>query len=221
MSHLKFSNPIESLVDLLGFRARSQPDVSIFTFLDDHLNETHQLTFHQLETEARAIAVKLLQTHRAGDRALLLYEPGTDFIAGFFGCLYAGILPVPAYPPQSPRDFALLESILLDCSVTLVCTSAHLQPLVSAWHNNVLSKIRNSVHGNVNNAESSTRCQAEEPIEAVQIISTDAVSQSVAQQWVPPMLTKANIAFLQYTSGSTGDPKGVMVSHGNLLANSQ
>lgn len=90
-----FSN----FVDLLNHQAEAQSDKTIFTFLGDGESETLSLTYQQLDQQARAIAVQLQSLQAAGERALLLYQPGLEFISAFFGCLYGGVIPVPAYPP--------------------------------------------------------------------------------------------------------------------------
>ena len=92
-----------TLVDLLRERALRHPDRRAYTFLVDGESEEQHLTYGELDRQARAIAAQLQGLGMTGERALLLYPPGLEYIAGFFGCLYAGTIAVPAYPPN-PLD---------------------------------------------------------------------------------------------------------------------
>jgi acyl-CoA synthetase (AMP-forming)/AMP-acid ligase II len=95
-----------TLVDALGKRARHQPDKKAYTFLKDGEIEADTLNYQKLERLARAIAAKLQSFNARGQRALLLYPPGLEFIAAFFGCLYAGVIAVPAYPPRANQSIS-------------------------------------------------------------------------------------------------------------------
>ena len=167
-----------------------------FTFLEDDQVVGDSLNYKELDRRARAIASQL-QDYKAvpGERALLLYQPGLDFIAAFFGCLYAGVVAVPAYPPRFNRSIKRLESIVRDAQAKFALTTA-------SWE----SKIKNHFL--------SSR------IKEVEFLSTDTVANNRADEWVQPAIADDTLAFLQYTSGSTGKPKGVMVTHGNLVHNS-
>ncbi len=90
---------VRTLVDLLQWRADDRPDKHAYSFLADGEVETQRLTFGELDRQARTIAANLQERGLEGERALLLYPSGLDFIAGFFGCLYAGTIAVLAYPP--------------------------------------------------------------------------------------------------------------------------
>jgi acyl transferase domain-containing protein/acyl-CoA synthetase (AMP-forming)/AMP-acid ligase II/acyl carrier protein/ubiquinone/menaquinone biosynthesis C-methylase UbiE len=185
---LKFS----TLVALLRFRALNQPSRRAFTFLSDGEVEAGHLTYLELDRKARAIAAHLESLGAAGERALLLYPSGLDFIAAFSGCLYAGVVAVPVNPPRPNRKISRLHAILKDAEATLTLTTATLLP-------NIESQF----------AELGT----------VRYLATDKVTGDLAASWQEPAIASNSLAFLQYTSGSTGDPKGVMVSHGNLLHN--
>src|ERR1044071_1774923 len=104
----KLSSEIEfkphTLVELLRWRALGQPDRLAYTFLADGETEESSLTYQELDRQARAIAASLQKVEIRGERALLLYPPGLGFIVGFFGCLYAGVIAVPAYPPSPPLE---------------------------------------------------------------------------------------------------------------------
>ncbi|MEO0374844.1 MAG: beta-ketoacyl synthase N-terminal-like domain-containing protein, partial [Cyanobacteria bacterium P01_A01_bin.17] len=182
-----------TLVELLRYRAQHQSDQTAFIFLQDGETESARLTYSDLDRQARAIATQLQSLGMADERALLLFAPDLSFVTAFFGCLYAGAIPVPAYPPRSKQMMARLEAVITDAQAKVALTTAGL-----------LSKIEQQLGG----------------LLSLQCLATDTLDVALADGWQVPQLTAQNLAFLQYTSGSTGSPKGVMVSHGNLLHNS-
>ncbi len=188
---------LESLVDLLNKRAQNQPEATAYTFLQDGETESAQLTYKELDLKARAIAAQLKSLGVIGERALLLYPPGLEFIAAFFGCLYASVVAVPAYPARPNRSMSRLQAIVTDAQakVTLTTTS-------------VLANLEGRLAQNPELA-------------AMRWLTTDNIATDLASNWQEPIVNSDALAFLQYTSGSTGKPKGVMVSHGNLLHNQQ
>ncbi len=187
---------ISTIVDLLQHRANHQPDRLTYTFLQDGETETGQLTYQDLDRQSRAIAAQLQSLVSAGSRALLLYPPGLDFIAAFFGCLYAGVVAVPAYPPRRNQNISRLQSILASSQATLALTTATLMASIAE------------------------RFAEGTDLAHLQWLATDTVDNSLAATWQPVSIRPDALAFLQYTSGSTGTPKGVMVSHGNVMHNS-
>ncbi len=186
-----------TLVDLLCHQSTHQPNKLAFTFLQDGETEVSSLTYEKLNQKARAIAVKLKFLCAPGSRALLLYPPGLEFITAFFGCLYAGVVAVPAYPPRRNQNSSRLQAVIVDAQAELVLTTAL-----------ELTNIKGQLLGNPELAR-------------LQWLATDSVNEGVALEWEKPTVSSDTLAFLQYTSGSTGTPKGVMVSHGNLLCNEQ
>ena len=185
-----------TLIDRIQAQAARQPHKMAFTFLADGETELDRLTYQQLDRQARAIA-RALQTHRSqGKRALLLYQPGLEFVTAFLGCLYGGVVAVPVYPPRANRSLSRLLAIVDDAEAEFALTTQSLQEQIE------------------------TKFKAENPTANIKFIATDTIETNLAQNWQKPLLISDNLAFLQYTSGSTGTPKGVMVSHGNLLANS-
>lgn len=185
---------VASLVALLQRRALEQPEQQAAAFLDDERDEVGRLTYAALARKARAIAAAL-QAHVApGDRALMLYSPGLDFVAAFFGCLYAGVIAVPAYPPR-PRTLARLQNIVADAAPAIVLATRDVQELVDPM-------------------------LADAPdFPPVRWLTTEGLPDAGADTWRDPGVSADDLAFLQYTSGSTATPRGVMVSHGNLLDN--
>jgi acyl transferase domain-containing protein/acyl-CoA synthetase (AMP-forming)/AMP-acid ligase II/acyl carrier protein/predicted alpha/beta-fold hydrolase len=188
----KFSN----FVDLLSYRALEQSGKTVFTFLPDGETEAESLTYQQLDEQARAIAAKLQSLNAKGERVLLLYPSGLEFISAFFGCLYAGAIAVPAYPPRANRSLERLQTIVSDARANLALTPQAL-----------LGTIEGRLTQNLST-------------EVLSCVTTDRIDPQFARDWQPFHPTEDELAFLQYTSGSTGMPKGVMVSHGNLIHNS-
>ena len=187
-NRFKFS----TLVELLEYRAEKQPNQVAYTFIEQG-EEAGKLTYGELERQARVIAAHLQSREAFGERTMLLYPPGLEFIAAFFGCLYAGAIAVPAYPPRPNQNLSRLQSIIGDAQARIALTT---QPLLT-------------------NIE---RRFAQNPdMAAMHWLTTDRLP-SVEKLSKPTV--NSSLAFLQYTSGSTGTPKGVMVSHGNLLHNS-
>ncbi len=187
---------VSTLIDLLGYRAQHQSDQTAYIFLQDGETEANRLTYKELDRQARAIASQLQSLDATGSRALLLYSPGLEFIAAFFGCLYAGVVAVPAYPPRRNQNMSRLQAIVADAEATVALTTTSL-----------LSNIESRF---VENPELSN----------LHWVTTDSIASDLAQAWQELKVTSNTLAFLQYTSGSTGTPKGVMVSHANLLHNS-
>ncbi len=182
-----------NLVELLRCRALSEPERMAYTFLLDGETSEVSLTYGELDLRARAIGAWLQSTGAAGQRVLLLYPPGLEYIAAFFGCLYAGAVAIPAYPPRLNQKLFRIQTILEDASVSVVLTSAA-----------ILSKTESLF--------------AHTPyLKMLRWVDTESIASNLAAKWRDPLLGGASLALLQYTSGSTAEPKGVMVSHGNLL----
>src|SRR5260370_7776972 len=113
-----------TLVELLRYRAAQQPDRSAYTFLMDGAKEEIKRTYADLDRGARKIAGRLQSLGAEGERALLLYPPGLEYIAAFFGCLYAGVTAVPAFPPRPNRPMPRLQAIVGDGQIKFALTTA-------------------------------------------------------------------------------------------------
>ncbi|GAA6618283.1 AMP-binding protein [Scytonema sp. NUACC26] len=185
-----------TLIDLLQKRALQQQSQVAYTFLLNGETEEVNLTYQALDRKARSLAAKLQSMKATGERALLLYPPGLEFIAAFFGCLYAGVTAVPVYPPRHNQNMTRLQAIVKDAQASFALTTT-----------SVLTNIEHSL-------------KQEPELAALHYIATENLTDNFAQDWQPLKISSDTLAFLQYTSGSTGTPKGVMVSHGNLLSNS-
>ncbi|GGO90207.1 fatty acyl-AMP ligase [Wenjunlia tyrosinilytica] len=188
-----------TLLELCRTRASAEPDRKGFGFLGDGYEESDALTLGELDRIARAIAVTLRrQAHTARARALLSYPPGLDFHVAFWGCLYAGLIPVPVAPLDGTRGnvkWTRVESIAgsSDARLFLSTRSAldAAEPVLAA-------------------ADGLARLTR---------VATDEVCLDLAEQWTPPVANGEMVAYLQYSSGSTGLPKGVAVTHANVLHN--
>ncbi|MCB0845507.1 MAG: AMP-binding protein, partial [Bacteroidetes bacterium] len=113
---------VKTLVDLLQFRAENQADDLACAFLTKGEELTHQMTYRELDASARAIAAKLQSIASKGERAMMLYPSGLEFVAAFWGCLYAGIIPVPVYPPQMGKQIDRVISVAKDSQASLFLT---------------------------------------------------------------------------------------------------
>lgn len=184
-----------TLVDLLQYRSGDHPNKEAFIFLQDGENEEITLTYQELGRRSRAIGAQLQSMGMVGERALLLYPPGLDFLAAFFGCLYAGVVAVPAYPPHNQRNTPRIQAIIADAQAAIALTTTTLLPKVQS----LLGEKKHT--------------------EILQWLTTDSLEQGIESSWQAPYIDRDSLAFLQYTSGSTGTPKGVMLSHSNLLHN--
>ncbi|WP_320415747.1 fatty acyl-AMP ligase [Oxynema aestuarii] len=195
MTYSDCTQTFETLVDLLRYRAVHQADRTAYTFLVDGENESLSLTYAQLDRVARAIAAEVQGKLDPGERALLLYPPGLDYIAAFFGCLYAGVVAVPAYPPRPNRSLYRLQAIAENAQASLALT---------------VSPILTNIERRVDRAPE---------LDCLHWIASDLLQLARSHDWQTPDLDGDSLAFLQYTSGSTATPKGVRIGHGNLLAN--
>jgi acyl-CoA synthetase (AMP-forming)/AMP-acid ligase II len=194
-SIIKDAAEFSTLVELLRRRALQQPGHELYSFLPDGENESGRLTCSDLDEQARAIGATLQRQGAAGQRVLLVYPPGLEFISSFFGCLYAGAVAVPMYPPRPNRSFDRARLIVSDAQAGFALTTAAIlskmkaTPDQSAW------------------------------LKDARWMATDELDRDATKLWRPPAIDGDSPAFLQYTSGSTAAPKGVMVSHRNLLNN--
>ncbi|NJK48157.1 fatty acyl-AMP ligase [Candidatus Gracilibacteria bacterium] len=186
-----------TIIDFLSQRSFVQPQQKAYTFMADGKEEKESLSYQQLDRQARAIAA-LLQNYRSeGQRALLLYPQGLEVIAAFFGCLYAGVIAIPAPAPEASRlkrTLPRLRAIVKDAEASLILSTPEIIALLKGTYL----------------AES----------DSFEWIATAKTDWNLADDWERPELTGDRVAYLQYTSGSTSTPKGVKISHENILQNS-
>ncbi|MBD2346461.1 fatty acyl-AMP ligase [Anabaena subtropica] len=185
-----------TLVELLRARANHEPDKLAYMFLIDGKTEGPKLSYAELDRLARAIGA-LLQKHNAkGERVLLLYPQGLDVMAAFLGSLYGGVIAIPAPPPDAgrlKRALPRLRAIVKDANAKFVFTNQHLLGVLQA-------------------------AQLDFPeFEEMTWFASEDIDLELADQWQDPEINPDTLAYLQYTSGSTSTPKGVMISHHNIM----
>ncbi|CAK0771684.1 (acyl-carrier-protein) S-malonyltransferase [Gammaproteobacteria bacterium] len=192
------NNFCSNLVELLRHWATITPEALAYTFLKDGRDEGLRYTYRQLDEHARAIAVAL--SGARGERALLLYPPGVEFIAGFFGALYAGVIAIPAPPPDAARlkrTLPRLNAIIRDAEASLVLATGEFVDILA------------------------TEMAASGEFPPMRWLATDRVDTTQAHESSGfPSIDDTTIAYLQYTSGSTSTPKGVMLTHRNIMRQS-
>ncbi len=179
------NNVSKTLINILNDNAVHYPNKLAYTFLSE--NKTYSLTNKELLQKVIGIASRLLDVVQPGARAILLLPPGLDYIASFLGCLMAGIVAVPAYPPRGNRHAQRIVSIINDAKAELIITTSAMAQQYTFEH--------------------------------VTLIAVDDEIPELSSVPSFPQLLLNDLAFLQYTSSSTGAPKGVMVTHGNIIAN--
>ena len=182
-----------TLVELLRYRAESSPDRVVYRFLPGESKPEQRITYAELHRRAEGMAARIAETARPGDRALLLIPAGLEYVAAYFACLYAGVIAVPAYPPNPRRPDPRIPGIVADCDPAVAITTGALLSRLDSWRG------------------------GDERLAALHWIAVDEGSTSAAGFDRPA--APNDVAMLQYTSGSTATPKGVMLTHRNLLHN--
>ena len=189
-----FSN----IVELLQYRAIHQSQKTAFIFLQDGEVESETITYKKLDEYAKIIATYLEQSEvRPGDRVLLIYPSGIEFIKAFFGCLYSGVIAVPVDLPKRNHHGERIRAISIDAKTQFALTTS-----------STLKKITNTI-------------EKDSFWSTLYYLETDNIEQERLSLHKSSQINTDNIAFLQYTSGSTGEPKGVIVTHLNILHNLQ
>jgi len=191
-------NRWSSIVSLLRTRAQAEPDRIAYSFLTlADARETH-LTYGALDLGARAAAARLQRESggwaegAAPDKTVLVVFPaGFDFLTSFFGCLYGGLIAIPVRYPNPKRPLNHLKSVAADSGATLGLTTTELRPVVA------------------------------EQFPHVRWLVPEEIAPAEAAGWTDPAVRAEHVAYLQYTSGSTAAPKGVVVCHSHILANSE
>lgn len=186
----------ETIVALLRERARLEPEHVLYTILDERGEHLRDITYGELDERARAIAVRLRQFSSPGERVMQVFPAGADFLFAFYGTLYSGAVGIPLSRPGKASEVRRLVNTARDARPTCGLTSAE-----------VLAEA----------------CElSREGVGAtIPWIVPEEVDLSLAKDWTAPDLESDSLAYLQYTSGSTGDPKGVMITHRNVSWNQE
>lgn len=190
--------PPRTIVDLLRGRAEATPDRLLYAFAEDGEGDVTGWTCGDVDRQARMVAAHLQDIATPGQRVLLLFPPGLAYIAAFFGTLCAGMVAVPAYPPdpvRPDRTLARLLGILRQSGSGIVLTTSTIYTLAEYLFQD-LPELR-----------------------SLRWLAIDTLDESAAGAWSDSGIKPADLALLQYTSGSTAEPKGVMLTHANLMAN--
>lgn len=186
------STTTTTIVSCLRSHAKTQPDTMAFRFLGDGERESASITFARLDEQARQIARQLQTFEVTGERVLLLLPQDLRFIVAFFGCLYARVVPVPMAVPRPKRSMSIMLAIARNARPAVILTTRELQSYLEA---HLASELPDVIW------------------QCMEDINTSP------NDWMPDSPKRDELAFLQYTSGSTSMPKGVMVSHANLVHN--
>jgi len=193
MEHYKEGS--STFIELLRWRAEHQPVKLAYQFLDNGETEGFSYTYSELDKRARSVAAQLQKIVNKGDRAILVFDNDLEYIAVFYACLYAGIISAPLHPPGRNKSMYRISSVTKDAHAEIILTTSILKE------------------------ELKNQFSVDPVLKDLNWISTDEMSNDHADEWKDPEIKNDDIAFLQYTSGSTGSPKGVMVTHDNLLYN--
>ncbi|EST35964.1 hypothetical protein N566_16935 [Streptomycetaceae bacterium MP113-05] len=190
----------KTVVSLLRHRSDRTPEALAYRFLVDTDGTSESWNYADLERRARQVAVRLQHHELRGKPVLLLHPPGLEYIAAFFGCLYAGAVAVPAYPPGNARfgqTMPRLDAMVRDSGATHALTTRSVGDAVRKEGGK----------------------QATRGIDELGWITSEETAAADPADWRVPGVRGSSLAFLQYTSGSTSTPKGVMVTHANLIRN--
>ena len=190
----------KTILDILNWRAIHQSDKIAFTYLVDGELDQQTITYAELVTKSKALAASLQEQNLANQRAVLLYPSGIEFIIAFFGCLYAKAVAVPVYPPHPMRfeaEWQKVSSIMKNAQTKIVLTQAL-----------VVGFIQHTKFD-------------DESIQESNWLATDTVSDEYAAKYQATDIGRTELAYLQYTSGSTSEPKGVMIEHQHIVANAK
>ncbi len=190
-----------SLLESLAHWAEHAGSDTAFTFMDyatDRTGVPHSLTWSELDRRVRATAARLQQLAAPGERAAVLAPQGLDYVVAFLGAIRAGLVAVPLFGPTLPGHAGRLEAVLADCDPACVLTTAA-----------VVESVRPFLD----------KCRLDD--RPAPVVAVDAVPDSLAEQCAPVDLASDDVAYLQYTSGSTRRPAGVVISHGNVMSNAE
>jgi acyl-CoA synthetase (AMP-forming)/AMP-acid ligase II len=193
-SEARVFSSTRTLVEILRQRSAHQPNQRVYRFL--HGDDEQSLTYGELEKVTLATAAALRQRCRPGDRALLIYPPGLEYIAALYACMYAGMIAVPCYAPRPNRPLSRLESIIASAQPSILLTTSELL-----------------------NSQKSIFRKPDGPLARCPRMATDDISGENGFDLAFPDISPQTPVILQYTSGSTALPKGVILTHGNIVHN--
>lgn len=187
---------LKTFVDIVRARSDVDRDEAAFTFYGETDSIFERLTYEELDRRARALAATLQENHVSGGRAVLLFQPGMDYIVSVYGCFYAGVVAVPVFTPRPGGSFKRIRQVVENSGATIVLTNEMILGLVKM-------------------------VGIDKQVPHIRWVTSESISIDSADHWVRPDINEDSLALLQYTSGSTGDPKGVMLAHRHLVGNAE
>ncbi|MEI7032122.1 fatty acyl-AMP ligase [Streptomyces pratensis] len=192
---------VRSMIDVLLAQESQRPERVAFRFLadGDGDGEVQEWTYGRLARRSRAIGGYLQERGLAGSRAILLHPPGLEFIGAYLGCLSAAVVAAPGLPPQgrtqSHRSLARIRRMIADADATVVLGTKQIIAGLDAMAEHLPE------------------------LDTALCVATEDIPDEAEASWHEPALTPDSVAFLQYTSGSTSAPRGVVVTHANVMDN--
>ncbi|MCK5764952.1 MAG: AMP-binding protein, partial [Bacteroidales bacterium] len=189
--------PAREMVTLLSQNAERFAGKDLYLLLEDGINETARITHDEAFNKARIIAGELQKHGSKGERVLLLFPTGLEFVVSLFACFLSGLIAVPAYPPHRKKANQRFLSILNDAKPAIILTTDRIRGDISIFDSD------------------------QKLVTGKKVLVYEELNFDRAEDWVDPKIGTDDIALLQYTSGSTGRPRGVIVSHANIIHNSE
>jgi len=211
---------ISNMVDLFQYRSQIMPNDFLYHFSQTGLvADNESVTYLELEKKIKSIAALIQQYAKPGDRALMIFQPGLDYIVTFWACLYAGVIAVPAYPPFDKSTVEKLQAILENSAPKIILSNTKIINTIKKI--SALKVLTNNtfVKKLITKFSQKTVDMLDWDFNKFHWLDITLCPSDESDNWKPVLINQHDVAYLQYTSGSTGMPKGVRVTHANTLDN--